>query len=94
MLGAIMDMFPSWWRWREAFWTVVEKASLKTWFGLKLGWDYFTESKAPEWKIALPRPLGEGYPQVSGVNDFKKHPKIELQLFYFFYYLMTPLTLI
>ena len=76
MLGAIMDMFPSWWRWREAFWTVVEKASLKTWFGLKLGWDYFTESKAPEWKIALPPPLGEGYPQVSSLNIFKKHPKI------------------
>ena len=67
MMGAIMDMFPSWWRWREAFWKTVDQACvnpLGSWFGLKLGWDYFTESSEPEWKIALPPPLGEGYPQV------------------------------
>lgn len=62
---AIGEMFPAGWRWKGAAGIVWEHCTPSNWFGLKLGWDYFLATKEPEWKIALPPPLGEGYPQVS-----------------------------
>jgi hypothetical protein len=60
----ILEMFPDGWRWTDGAKTVWESCNSSNWFGLKLGYDYFVNSKEPEWKIALPPPLGAGYPQV------------------------------
>lgn len=63
---AIGDMFPAGWRWKQAMATVVaESMNMESWFGLKLGLDYYLSSTEPEWKIALPPPLEPPYPQVS-----------------------------
>jgi len=62
---AIGDMFPAGWRWKQAMETVVaESMNIESWFGLKLGLDYYLSSTEPEWKIALPPPLEPPYPQV------------------------------
>jgi len=61
---AIGDMFPAGWRWKQALETVVaESMNIESWFGLKLGLDYYLSSTEPEWKIALPPPLEPPYPQ-------------------------------
>ena len=63
---AIGDMFPAGWRWKQALETVMaESMNMESWFGLKLGLDYYLSSTEPEWKIALPPPLEPPYPQVS-----------------------------
>jgi len=62
-LQLIGDQFPSWWRWKEAALGCWDKATVENWFGFKLATDYFTSSTEPEWKIALPPPLKDPYPQ-------------------------------
>lgn len=62
----LRDMFPSGTRWYAAFEIMCNKAledPLSSWLGLKLGWDYYTESHEPEWEIALPPPLEPPYIQ-------------------------------
>ena len=61
----IGDQFPSWWRWKAAAVECWDKATIENWCGFKLAYDYFTSSTEPEWKIALPPPLKDPYPQVA-----------------------------
>lgn len=60
----IGDMFPAGWRWVEGWKVVWDNCTPSKWFGLALGWEYYVSSSEPEWKIALPPPLGANYPQV------------------------------